>query len=211
MKRVFIKPLNYLLEFNNPIQILKFNDVENYREFSFNLINSLIFSIDDDEKSISTYGLVITNPFEIDLNEKKIITAIYKKIQSKFTDEQLGYIHKIEEYSFKLFDEILEDEDFHLEYNEALDITKLFSNYNISFPNIEYSNYLELFSTYCKLNAMYNKTKIVISFGISNLLTKEELDLLNVEFELNDIVLLDVIFDNSDKTYLNIDEDWCII
>ncbi len=211
MKRVFIKPLNYLLEFNNSIQILKFNDVKNYREFSFNLINSLIFSIDDDEKSISTYGLVITNPFEIDLNEKKIITAIYKKIQSKFTDEQLGYIHKIEEYSFKLFDEILEDEDFHLEYNEAVDITKLFSNYNISFPNIEYSNYLELFSTYCKLNAMYNKTKIVISFGISNLLTKEELDLLNVEFELNDIVLLDVIFDNSDKTYLNIDEDWCII
>ncbi len=211
MKRVFIKPLNYLLEFNNSIQILKFNDVKNYREFSFNLINSLIFSIDDDEKSISTYGLVITNPFEIDLNEKKIITAIYKKIQSKFTDEQLGYIHKIEEYSFKLFDEILEDEDFHLEYNEAVDITKLFSNYNISFPNIEYSNYLELFSTYCKLNAMYNKTKIVISFGISNLLIKEELDLLNVEFELNDIVLLDVIFDNSDKTYLNIDEDWCII
>lgn len=211
MKKVFVKPIDYLIEFDEPIKILKFTDVKVYREFCFNLVDSLIFSIDNVEKVIDTYGLIIRNLYEIDLNEKKLLTAIYKKMQAKFTDTQLGYIQKIEEYSFKLFDELLEEEEYHLEYNESVDITKLFSNYNISFPIIEYSNYLELFFTYCKLNSIYNKTKIVISFGISNLLTDEELKLLMIDFELNDIVLLDIIFNNNEKKCLTIDEDWCII
>lgn len=211
MKKVFVKPIDYLIEFDEAIKILKFTDVKVYREFCFNLVDSLIFSIDNVEKVIDTYGLIIRNPYEIDLNEKKLLTAIYKKMQAKFTDTQLGYIQKIEEYSFKLFDELLEEEEYHLEYNESVDMTKLFSNYNISFPIIEYSNYLDLFFTYCKLNSIYNKTKIVITFGISNLLTDEELKLLTVDFELNDIVLLDIIFDNNEKKCLTIDEDWCII
>ena len=76
---------------------------------------------------------------------------------------------------------------------------------------MEYSNYLELFFTYCKLNSVYNKTKIVITYGISNLLTEEELNLLKVDLDLNDIVLLDIIFSNNEKKCFTIDEDWCII
>ena len=211
MKKVFIKPLNYLIEFDEAIKVLKFTDVKVYREFLFNLEDSLIFSIDNVEKSLDIYALIIKNPYDIDLNEKKLLTAIYKKMSSKFTDTQLSYIQKIEEYSFKLFDELLEEEDYHLDYNENVDINKLFSNYNISFPIMEYSNYLELFFTYCKLNSVYNKTKIVITYGISNLLTEEELNLLKVDLDLNDIVLLDIIFSNNEKKCFTIDEDWCII
>lgn len=213
MKKVFVKQLNQCIEFDTSIKVLKFNDVKNYREFVFNIYDSLIFSIDNVEKPVDSCGLIIKNPFEIDLNEKKLITSIYKRMQSQFTDEQLGYIQKIEEYSFKLFDELLEEQEYHLEYNESVDIVKLFSNYNISFPVIEYDNYLELFFTYCKLNAMYNKTKIVISFGVSNLLTEKELELLKIDLELNDLVLLDIMFNNkfNSKNDLIIDDDWCII
>lgn len=213
MKKIFINQINHLIEFDEPIKTLKFNNVKNYREVAFDITNSLIFSIDNVEKSLDSNGLIIKNPFEIDLNEKKLLTAIYKKLQMRFSDQQLNYIQKIEEYSFKLFDELLEDVDYHMEYNESIDIVKLFSNFNISFPVIEYENYLDLFSTYCKLNSLYNNTKIIISFGVTSLLTKEELKLLETELELNDLVLLDIIFNNQyNSNYdLIIDEDWCII
>ena len=213
MKKIFVKPLNYLIDFDKAIKTLKFNSAKNYRDFTFNLYESLIFSIDNEEMKLDSDALVIKNPFEIDLNEKKIITAIYKKLQSNINDSQQIYIQNIEVNAFKLFDELLEDVDYHLQYNEEIDINKLFSNFSISFPEIDYNNYLELLSTYCSLHAIYNKVKIIISFGALNLLTKEEISILEKELDINNLVMLDITYNSIeiDEKNLFIDDEWCIL
>lgn len=215
MKKVHIESLNKTILFDTSIKCLKFNNQLNYKEISLNLINEIIFSINDSTVDLEKYGLIIYNPFQISLNDKKIITAMYKELEKNCHNENnIALIQQIESKSFELFNNLLLDFDYTFEYNEEIDLIKLFSSFNLKFPEVEYSNYVELLTNYIKLNSIFNKSKIVVSFGTLSLLSKEELILFEKELAYNDIVMLDISFvgdriiENKD---LVIDEDWCII
>lgn len=215
MKKVHIESLNKTILFDTSIKCLKFNNQLNYKEISLNLVNEIIFSINDLAVDLEKYGLIIYNPFQISLNDKKIITAMYKELEKNCRSENnIALIQQIESKSFELFNNLLLDFDYTFEYNEEIDLIKLFSSFNLKFPEVEYSNYVELLTNYIKLNSIFNKSKIVVSFGTLSLLSKEELILFEKELAYNDIVMLDIsyvgdgIIENKD---LVIDEDWCII
>ncbi len=215
MKKVHIESLNKTILFDTSIKCLKFNNQLNYKEISLNLVNEIIFSINDSTVDLEKYGLIIYNPFQISLNDKKIITAMYKELEKNCHNENnIALIQQIESKSFELFNNLLLDFDYTFEYNEEIDLIKLFSSFNLKFPEVEYSNYVELLTNYIKLNSTFNKSKIVVSFGTLSLLSKEELILFEKELAYNDIAMLDIsyvgdrIIENKD---LVIDEDWCII
>lgn len=215
MKKVHIESLNKTILFDTSIKCLKFNNQLNYKEISLNLVNEIIFSINDSTIDLEKYGLIIYNPFQISLNDKKIITAMYKELEKNCHNENnIALIQQVEGKSFELFNNLLLDFDYQFEYNEEIDLIKLFSSFNLKFPEVEYSNYVELLTNYIKLNSIFNKSKIVVSFGTLSLLSKEELILFEKELAYNDIVMLDISFvgdriiENKD---LVIDEDWCII
>lgn len=215
MKKVHIESLNKTILFDTSIKCLKFNNQLNYKEISLNLVNEIIFSINDSTVDLEKYGLIIYNPFQISLNDKKIITAMYKELEKNcYNENNIALIQQIESKSFELFNNLLLDFDYTFEYNEEIDLIKLFSSFNLKFPEVEYSNYVELLTNYIKLNTIFNKSKIVVSFGTLSLLSKEELMLFEKELAYNDIVMLDISFvgdriiENKD---LVIDEDWCII
>ena len=215
MKKVHIESLNKTILFDTSIKCLKFNNQLNYKEISLNLVNEIIFSINDSTVDLEKYGLIIYNPFQISLNDKKIIIAMYKELEKNCRNENnIALIQQIESKSFELFNNLLLDFDYTFEYNEEIDLIKLFSSFNLKFPEVEYSNYVELLTNYIKLNSTFNKSKIVVSFGTLSLLSKEELILFEKELAYNDIAMLDIsyvgdrIIENKD---LVIDEDWCII
>lgn len=79
IKKIFIKQLNQIIIINQPYIALKFSDAECYREFCYNIGNSIIYSINNEEENCSNI-LFIKDPMNIDINNKKILTALYKKI-----------------------------------------------------------------------------------------------------------------------------------
>ena len=64
--------------------------IENSKLY-FSIVNSiiiddndyLIYSIDNDNKDLEKYSLLITTPFDLNPNNKKILTALYKKIDKE--------------------------------------------------------------------------------------------------------------------------------
>lgn len=73
MKKIFIKSLNQLIEFDLPLKKIKFNSKNNYRQLTFNINDEIVFSINNEIFDISKFGLIIQNPFCISLNEKKTL------------------------------------------------------------------------------------------------------------------------------------------
>lgn len=113
-----------------------------------------------------------------------------------------------------MLNNLLNDVDYPFEYEEKLNISKLLLSFDVKFPEIDYSNYLNLVCDYFKLYSMYCKTKIIISFGLLSLINDDEIKLLEKELLYNDLVLLDVSYCGEElrkENDLNIDDDWCII
>ena len=88
MKTLKIKNIDSLIniEAGNIENII----IENSKLY-FSIVNSiiiddndyLIYSIDNDNKDLEKYSLLITTPFDLNPNNKKILTALYKKIDKE--------------------------------------------------------------------------------------------------------------------------------
>lgn len=83
MKKIFIKSLNQLIEFDLPLKKIKFNSKNNYRQLTFNINDEIVFSINNEIFDIFKFGLIIQNPFCISLNEKKLLNSLYKELEEK--------------------------------------------------------------------------------------------------------------------------------
>lgn len=214
MKRILINLINEVIEFNNSIKCIKFNNQLNYRELCFNLLDNLTFSIDNNIYDLNKISLIIYNPFEIDLNEKKLLNSMYKELEKEINENNIISLQKIEGECINLLEELSINYDYQYEYSDSIDISKLLSAFNVQFPDIVYSNYLELVVSYFKLYNKYCKTKVIISFGLLDLLSNEEIVLLEKELSYLDLILLDISYignmNKIEETFV-IDEDWCII
>lgn len=84
--------------------------------------------------------------------------------------------------------------DYPFEYEEKVNISKLLLAFDVKFPEINYSNYLNLICDYFKLYSIYCKTKIIISFGLLSLINDDEIKLLEKELLYNDLVLIDISY-----------------
>lgn len=214
MKKIFIESINKLIVFDKTIVSLKFDSPINYRNISFNVLNNLTYSEDNNIFDLNKYSLIIYNPFQIELNERKLVNAMYKTLEKTLTNDDNMLLNEIERISFTIFDNLLQNTDFSFEYDININTQSLFQAFNISFPKVEYNNYLELISTYFKLYSKFNKTKIIISFGLLSLLEKEEIVALEKELDYDNLVLIDISYNGNNKINekdLYIDEDWCII
>lgn len=212
MKKMHINCLNFLIEFDEAIKRIKIKNNKDFRFISFNILEQIVFSVEDNIID-NKYGLIIYNPYEISLNDKKLINNVYKEMESNIKDEYRSLIHNMELASYEVLDNLIGELDIQLEYEPDIDIVKLFNAFNVSFPAIDNTNYLELIVEYFKLNARYSKTKFIVSFGLTSLLDVEELVLLEKELSYNDLVLLDIEH-NDEKIIANdliIEEEWCII
>ena len=211
MRKIFLRQSNYLIEFGDSnIKTIRFNDSKAYRLFSLNVINSIIFSINNEEVDLEKYGMIIFNPFQIDLNEKKFLNLVYKKLEKSIRDEERRFIADIEKSSLCLFEKLALVSDIPIDYNDTFDFNRFFSAFDVKI--MEPEDYLDKIVRYIRLSCEILHTKLFVSFGLLALLDKAEIDLLNKELNQYDVSLLDVFYnEKSNIETLYIDTDWCII
>lgn len=212
IKKVYIKSLNELAILDEPIIEIIFDDVIAYRNFTYELESQFIYSEDNQLVDLNKKMIRINNPFVLEINNKKIIAQLYKKILKRLTDEQKSMISNIEMSIFKLLDQLLTEDEITLTYSTELNFLGILSICKVEFRKINYENYLEMLVYYLKINNEYNHTSIIISNGLLNILTEEEIKLLEVELKLLGMNVIDISVNTKENKVrkMVIDEDWCI-
>lgn len=211
-KKLYIKSLNELLILDTPIIEIAFENEIAYRNFICELDSQLIYSEDNQQVDLSKKMIRIANPFDLEINNRKIIAQLYKKISNRLTDNQKSEITNIEMSLFKFLDQLLMDDEMSLNYSTEVNFLDILSMCKVEFKTIDYKSYLEMLTHYLKINNEYNHTSIVISNGLLSVLTEEEIRLLEIELKLLNMNIIDIsINTNSKKTKkIFIDEDWCV-
>ena len=147
----------------------------------------------------------------IDINNKKILTALYKKIIQYIDLNLKEHISLIENEIFKLLYELIYQTNYELYYDGEIDINKILGMYQLSLKQNKDNNYLEFLVNQIKLNIELNDSSLIISFGLIKILTKNELELLKKELKLLNISLVDIIIETTNLSrisYLNVDSEW---
>ena len=212
MTKIVFNEIGIKLELKKGINIVSIENVSVFRNLYYNFFNNITYSENDSPVDISKYTLLINNPLNLDLNEKKILNLLYKKIISNIVDKDRVKISEIEELSNELFDDLIYKTGLLVEYSPIVDINKLLSAFNLQFKEIEYSNYLDYIMNYISTNLELSKYKLILTFNLLNSVSSEEIASLKKEIEYQDIILLDISYNNryKDSTII-IDNDLCMI
>lgn len=210
MKKIFIEPINYLMILDKYVKRVILEDSKLYQMISLELEKNVVYSINDKVEILEKKALLLYNPFQINLNETKLLKSLYKKLENEIRVKFSQKLNIIENSLLNFFDDLTMDEVIPVEYNEDVDIQKLFSSFGMCYKSSD--NYLERLVNYIKVyNEVFGNT-IIISFGLLNLLNKEEVLLLEKELQYLNINLIDISFVNKNiEKDLIIDDDWCII
>jgi len=211
IKKIYIKPINKLIDLNKEIIRIQFEDQTLYRQFSLNLEQEIIYSINNEVVESSSEILRIINPFDLNINTKKNLNNLYKSLSKKIIYYKEKIIN-IERELFELFDDLSLEEEIALTYSTEEQLASFLSMYQLQFKNTDECTYLEQLVSFLKINYKFYKPSIVISNGIIELLTEEEKKLLIIELRLMSINIIDISLNlKNENVDYKIDSDWCVV
>ncbi len=134
--------------------------IENPTEF-YNVVNTLnsafdgeecdfIFSCEDKIISPEKTGVMVLNPFQFDLNDKKIINLLYKKLETISLNYVVEKFNKLSSQTISFIEELSYNVPFALDYNEPQPVDYL-KAFNVKFEKT-YDDLLE--KIICYMNAL---------------------------------------------------------
>lgn len=209
----FNKFSTYYLIIENSQEYLKVIE-EMYNEIENNIESDFVLSDNNEIVSLSKNCLFLHNYLDLDVNNKKIINEInnqvIKVISSKDFVEDFCRLNEI---FININDKIIENFDFKVEYDSELSCEKLtkLANFKIA----SHSKFAERLMSYIKIYVALKNIKIVIFVGLSQFLSKEELNIFLKELEYLELKCL--LIEPHEKYKLGyvgrivIDEDLCEI
>ena len=194
------------------------------KQHMIDVIQNLILQLKGDEgdfvlsseKNVKFDKVVefITNPFEIDFNNKKIATKLFEQLTAVASEcvEEYNFINgKIVGTLDYIYSKI---EYSNLEYNLEYEWKSIFKLYNVRIGE-NYNSLYEKIEEYVKVLADILHIKLLIFLNIKENLTEEEIDNLQKICFYKKIFLLLIeseerfVLDNE-KTFI-IDKDRCLI
>lgn len=218
MTTLKIKDIDYQFDsqFGNVYEIV----IEN-KKILFNICKDIINNPDERIKIYSSKLIdskknifCIFNLFDIDANNKKLLTNTYKDVSFKCRSiEIINSIENINSLILNLLEFISYEFDSSITFNNDLSLCDLLALYNLKY---EYDNnsFLVSFISYIKANLLINKFYYIFTFNLSDFLSQNDLDILAKELSYLQIVLIDIAGKKSNLTYsktIIIDEDLCEI
>ena len=191
-QNVYLRLINALIENDNEYVVYS----ENFRQEKF------------EKKSI-----FISDLFAIDPNSKKILTSLYKRIDSNIiTENDKEEIEKINSQILNILNNVSMELNSQTQFLLDLDITKILSLYKFEFC-VSDGTLIERILTYIKANMEILDLKFVITLNMLPLIEDEKFDIFQHELELLGISLININFINNFKSknveYLTIDKDLC--
>lgn len=212
MLKVFIQPIDELINLDKQINIFKLEQPVLFREIFFNLEKNLTFSQDNKLIDFSKI-LIIDNCLNLNINDKKNLQNLYKFLESSSSIEQLNKFQEIKSNLLILFKELVDTSPFDLDYDIDMSLSKILSSFHISFIEENKSNYLEYFLNYIRTLHELTNFKILITYNLSTLLTDDEFKKIKYELKLYEIEILDFVISYSQTSLENliVDSDYCIL
>lgn len=188
-----------------------------YHQLVLGLINedSDMFPLSENFNSLDFQKecLFISDILTISPNNKKILNALYKRIQEKFlTNENKELLLNINEKFLSLLEQISLDVNLETDYLTDISINDVLSLYKFSFKEGE-EDFLNKIITYIKANQEIKKLSTIITLNFLPLLKENEILLLQNELELLNLTMINfnirVKHQIKGIEYLTIDMDLC--
>lgn len=159
---------------------------------------------------------IILNPFDVDINNKRVLAKLYDNIKNNATKTDL-FITWTELYPkiSEVVEVLIEDFDYHLEYNDEIEIKELLKLMNLRFSTVSTTS-LEKIIDYMNLHNSILGTKVFILVNIHSYYTQDKLKFLYEQAFYKKYHLLLIECRETDtlefieKRYI-IDKDGCVI
>ena len=164
---------------DNLIHTIVFENKKYYRENILELIRqhkgyegNFILSINNKEVSFDKNSYFISDLFNIDINNKKIISKVYGELLKNVVDDIAEY-NKITSHIREYFETLVFNNNLDLEYNDEIEANSLLklSDFRIQF---EESNYLEKLIKFLKVLVELCNIKVIFIVGLYRVFSVEE-------------------------------------
>lgn len=189
---------------DNLIHTIVFENKKYYRESILELIRqhkgyegNFILSNNNKEVSFDKNSYFISDLFNIDINNKKIITKVYGELLRNALDNIAEY-NKIISYIREYFETLVFNNNLDLEYNDEIEANSLLKIGDFKIQ-IGESNYLEKLIKFLKVLVELCNIKVIFIVGLYRVFSVEEVGKIYKEVCLNKINII-----NIESEYQNI-------
>ena len=189
---------------DNLIHTIVFENKKYYRESILELIRqhkgyegNFILSNNNKEVSFDKNSYFISDLFNIDINNKKIITKVYGELLRTALDNIAEY-NKIISYIREYFETLVFNNNLDLEYNDEIEANSLLKLGDFKIQIVE-SNYLEKLIKFLKVLVELCNIKVIFIVGLYRVFSVEEVGKIYKEVCLNKINII-----NIESEYQNI-------
>lgn len=209
---------------DNIIYTLVFENKKYYRENIIELINqhkgnegSYILSNDNKEISFDKNSYIITDIFNIDINNKKVLSKIYSSLLKEIVEDTSNY-NELSTNIRVYFEKLIFNSSLEIEQGEEIDMSSLLKLGDFK-VHVENDDILEKFVKFLKVLTELCGCKIIFVVGLHNVFTKGEIIKIYKEACLNKINIINIEYQQfnnlSNENYKEIvyifDKDNCEI
>ena len=182
---------------DNLIHTIVFENKKYYRESILELIRqhkgyegNFILSNNNKEVSFDKNSYFISDLFNIDINNKKIITKVYGELLRNALDNIAEY-NKIISYIREYFETLVFNNNLDLEYNDEIEANSLLKLGDFKIQ-IGESNYLEKLIKFLKVLVELCNIKVIFIVGLYRVFSVEEVGKIYKEVCLNKINIINI-------------------
>ena len=174
-----------------------------------------VLSENDKEVNIEKFVEIVINPFSVDINDKHILSRLYKELFKKaFGENMYLYTQKIISALNQYFAELEQQETYFLTVDKEIDMTAIFKVMGVKVESYA-DNYIQNISQYMKLIAELLSKRVVIFVNLGSYMEVDQIEEVIKEAAYNELAVL--FIESSQKSFPKgvtqyiIDNDICEI
>lgn len=182
---------------DNIIYTLVFENKKYYRENIIELINqhkgnegSYILSNDNKEISFDKNSYIITDIFNIDINNKKVLSKIYSSLLKEIVEDISSY-NELSTNIRVYFEKLIFNSSLEIEQGEEIDMSSLLKLGDFKI-HVENDDILEKFLKFLKVLSELCSYKIIFVVGLHTVFTQDEIIEIYKEVCLNKINIINI-------------------
>ena len=189
---------------DNIIYTLVFENKKYYRENIIELINqhkgnegSYILSNNNKEISFDKNSYIITDIFNIDINNKKVLSKIYSLLLKEIVEDISSY-NELSTNIRVYFEKLIFNSSLEIEQGEEIDMSSLLKLGDFKI-HVENDDILEKFVKFLKVLSELCGYKIIFVVGLHTVFTQEEIIEIYKEVCLNKINIINIEYQQSNN------------
>lgn len=172
-----------------------------------------ILSENNKPLNFSKSVMVISDPLNLDINSKKLISALYTRLESMVSENLFAETAEIKSLLMEYLSKVDLNFDYNIDYNDDIKLSDIFKICNVGFVPCE--KFDERLVEFLKIAEEFLKCRVFVFINLKNFLSNSQLKELYKFVFYNKINLLLVENMRDDviegETALIVDEDLCEI